>query len=149
MDTIAWAEVGKVDLDGYKSLAFSGKFNNNFAQHPGILQCAMVNEQRLCSTAAGRYQMMDFNWSELAPKLGLKDFSPQSQDRMALELIRQQGAVEDLLAGRFEDAVYKVSGIWASFPGNDYEQNPKSIEELSYVYQQSLYWRQMHQNALR
>ncbi len=138
LDTIAWAETGTTGAEGYKSLVFKGKFNS-FATHPKIKQCALIKGRQVCSTAAGRYQMMDFNWDKLSPRLGLDDFSPASQDRMALELIRQKGAIEDVSTGQFEVAACKVGGIWASFPCNSYSQNPKSMAQLKAFYKQQLH----------
>lgn len=137
LDTIAWAETGSAGTEGYKALVFKGKFKS-FATHPKIKQCALIKGRHICSDAAGRYQMMGFNWDNLSPKLGLNDFSPASQDRMALELIRQKNAIDDVAAGRFEVAACKVGGIWASFPCNSYQQNPKSMAQLKIFYQQQL-----------
>ena len=135
LDTIAWAEVGTADTNGYQTLVFGKQFND-FSTHPKIKNCAVVNGKNLCSTAAGRYQILDKTWDELAPKLGLTDFSPDSQDTIAIALIDERGALEDIEAGQFEKAISKVSNIWASLPGNNYNQNPKSIEELRDVYDQ-------------
>jgi muramidase (phage lysozyme) len=138
LDTIAWAETGRVDPQGYHALVFNGRFTN-FSQHPKIKQCASINARIVCSTAAGRYQVMDFNWDSLKYKLKLKDFSPVSQDKIALYFIIQKGAIADVKAGRFENAVCKVGGIWASMPcGNNYGQNPKSMGQLKFLYQYRL-----------
>ncbi len=135
LDTIAWAEVDDIDAIGYQALVFNGKFTS-FATHPKIKQCAPINDRTTCSTAAGRYQVMDYEWDRLAPILGLKDFSPQSQDAIALELIREKGAIEDIENDQFEEAACKVGTVWASFPCNNYNQNAKSMEELKEVYEQ-------------
>ncbi|HEY9692816.1 MAG TPA: glycoside hydrolase family 104 protein [Oculatellaceae cyanobacterium] len=138
LDTIAWAETGTVAKKGYHILVFNGKFSN-FSKHPKIKQCASINRRIVCSTAAGRYQVMDFNWDSLKYKLKLKDFSPVSQDKIALYFIIQKGAIADVKAGRFENAVCKVGGIWASMPcGNNYGQNPKSMGKLKFMYQYRL-----------
>lgn len=137
LDVISWAETGTTDFSSYSKLVFKGSFNN-FSTHPKITSCKVVSGRRICSNAAGRYQMMGFNWDKLAPKLGLKDFSPQSQDRMALYFIQKKGAMEDILSGRFETAVCKLGGTWASFPCNNYRQYPKSMDILKQVYLQQL-----------
>lgn len=134
LDTIAWAETGTAGEEGYKSLVFGGKLTN-FNSHPNTKQCAPINGKRICSTAAGRYQMLNINWKELQPKLDLSDFSPASQDKMAIELIKRKGAYQDVLAGDFDSAARKVGGIWASFPNNNYGQNPKSLARLRNFYQ--------------
>ncbi len=32
--------------------------------------------------------------------------------------------------GRIDDAIRKCSNIWASFPGNNYGQNPHKLDKL-------------------
>jgi len=135
LDTIAWAEIGTADASGYQTLVFGKQFQD-FSNRPKTKQCATVNGRKICSTAAGRYQILYETWNDLATKLGLNDFSPDSQDTAAIALIDEKGALEDVEDGRFEEAVSKVSNIWASLPGNNYNQNPKSIEELRDVYDQ-------------
>lgn len=137
LDVISWAETGTIEASSYSILVFRGTFND-FSTHPKLKQCKVVNGRRLCSNAAGRYQVMGFNWDRLAPKLGLKDFSPESQDKIALYLINQKGAMPDILAGRFEQAICKVGGVWASFPCNRYDQNPKNMSQLRAIYEQQL-----------
>ncbi|HEY9875979.1 MAG TPA: glycoside hydrolase family 104 protein [Candidatus Obscuribacterales bacterium] len=137
LDVISWAETGTTEPISYQTLVFNGFFNN-FSTHPKIKQCKPIGGRRICSTAAGRYQIMGFNWDALASKLQLQDFSPESQDKMALYFIQRKGAMPDVLAGRFEKAACKVGGIWASFPCNSYGQHPKSMRTLKQFYQQRL-----------
>ena len=137
LDTIGWAETGTVGVEGYKALVFNGHFND-FSRHPLTKQCAAIGNKQTCSTAAGRYQMLDKNWYELKQKLNLPDFSPASQDKMALALIQEKGALADVEAGRFKEAACKVGGTWASFPCNSYGQHPHSTEELFQVYEKQL-----------
>ena len=135
--TIRWAETGTSGTESYRKLVFNGTFNN-FSTHPLIKQCASINGNKTCSTAAGAYQMLDKSWRDLQPKLKLPDFSPESQDRMAIEYIRRNGAISDIESGHFAKAACKVGKIWASFPCNSYNQNPKNISELSRYYQKQL-----------
>ncbi|MEF0147061.1 glycoside hydrolase family protein, partial [Pseudomonas guariconensis] len=57
-------------------------------------------------------------------------FTPENQDRVALQQIRECRALEDIKAGRIADAIVKCSNIWASFPGNTYGQNPHRLDKL-------------------
>lgn len=86
------------------------------------------------STAAGAYQFVKPTWNRLARKLALPDFSPDSQDKAALELIREAGAYQDVIDGNFVTAVNKVRKIWASLPGAGYGQGERSITALTKVY---------------
>lgn len=135
--TIRWAETGTSESESYHKLVFNGTFNN-FSTHPLKKQCAPINGKNICSTAAGAYQMLDKSWYDLQPKLNLKDFSPASQDKMAIEYIRRNNALSDIEAGRFNTAICKVGRVWASFPCNNYNQNAKSIDKLRIYYQQQL-----------
>ena len=87
------------------------------------------------STAAGAYQFLRATWADLRGRLQLPDFGPESQDRAAVELIRQRGALEDVKAGRFADAVVKVRRIWASLPGAGYGQGERSMQWLAQKYE--------------
>ncbi|MBD2214566.1 lysozyme [Nostoc linckia FACHB-104] len=135
--TIRWAETGTSESESYRKLVFNRTFND-FSTHPLKKQCAPINGKNVCSTAAGAYQMLDISWYDLQPKLNLKDFSPASQDKMAIEYIRRNNALSDIEAGRFDTAVCKVGRIWASFPCNNYNQNPKSLAQLRTYYQHQL-----------
>ncbi|MFH7029377.1 MAG: lysozyme [Heteroscytonema crispum UTEX LB 1556] len=135
--TIRWAETGNSGTESYRKLVFNGTFNN-FSTHPLQKQCAPINGKQVCSTAAGAYQMLDKSWYDLQSKLKLSDFSPVSQDRMAVEYIRRSGAIADIESGNFDKAACKVGRVWASFPCNSYNQNPKTTTELNNYYQQQL-----------
>ena len=43
---------------------------------------------KLKSTGAGRYQLLSRWWDAYRKQLGLKDFSPKSQDAVALQPLR-------------------------------------------------------------
>jgi hypothetical protein len=65
----------------------------------------------------------------------LPDFSPASQDRLAIQLIRERGALEDLQQGRIERAIYRCRNIWASLPGAGYGQH--SLDKLVAVWRKA------------
>lgn len=115
----------------------------NFADHPAITGewrgkrlpdklCIGAGLSPGCkSTAAGAYQFIKPTWLGLKHKLGLSDFSDHNQDKAAIELIRQKGALNDVKAGRFATAVTKCRKVWASLPGAGYSQPEKSITSLT------------------
>lgn len=86
------------------------------------------------STAAGKYQITRTTWRKLQPRLGLRDFSPASQDAAAVELLRECGALDLIQAGRFDQAVNAARRIWASLPGSGYEQPERSLAWLRTQY---------------
>ena len=131
---IRYAE-GTAGANGYKTL-FGGKLFTDFSKHPNV-KVAFFNKQKNkqdYSTAAGAYQILYVTWLELQIKLGLKDFSPESQDKAAIEKIRQRGALQDVINGNFAAAVNKVSKEWASMPGAGYKQPEKKLAELITIY---------------
>lgn len=93
-----------------------------------------ITKYGITSTAAGAYQFLYKTWIGLQHDLKLPDFSPPSQNKAAIELIRRRGALPDVLAGRFTQAIYKCRKEWASFPGAGYGQGERSIQSLAQVY---------------
>ncbi|HBZ7826215.1 TPA: glycoside hydrolase family 104 protein, partial [Klebsiella pneumoniae] len=81
-------------------------------------------------TASGRYQQLYLFWPHYQKQLALPDFSPVSQDRLAIQLIRERGALEDLQQGRIERAISRCRNIWASLPGAGYGQREHSLDKL-------------------
>jgi muramidase (phage lysozyme) len=133
LDMIAFAEgtsrVPDSD-DGYRVIV-GGKTFQDYADHPRVL----VDLGRgLKSTAAGRYQLLSRWWDSYRQTLDLPDFSPPSQDAVAIQQIRERGALPDIDAGRISVAIAKVRNIWASLPGAGYGQREESIGHLLAAY---------------
>lgn len=129
LDTIAYAE-GTAGPDGYR-MHFGGSLFDSFADHPRVV----INMSGYSSSAAGRYQILRRTWDGLRGKLGLKDFSPASQDAAAIELIRERGALPDVQAGRFSAAIKKIAPVWASLPGAGYNQPERKLSQLQAAFQ--------------
>ncbi|MEG3839199.1 glycoside hydrolase family 104 protein [Microcoleus sp. herbarium14] len=130
LDTIAAAE-GTAASDGYRTQYTGTKFAS-FSDHPREMRCGRRYGKKLCSDAAGRYQFLSTTWDRFAKKFGVSDFSPQNQDLMAIELIREKGALEDIEAGRLESAVRKLAYIWPSFRrfGGSVESSMPKLEQM-------------------
>lgn len=88
----------------------------------------------LKSTAAGAYQFLSSTWAAVQSAYGLPDFSPQCQDEAAVALIKGRGALEDVKAGRLEEAIKKCSREWASLPYSPYGQPTMKYEQALLVY---------------
>lgn len=71
------------------------------------------------SSAAGAYQFVCATWKGIVEETGLKDFRPENQERAALYHMAWLGALPDVIAGRFVDAVAKCNknSGWTSLPG--------------------------------
>jgi muramidase (phage lysozyme) len=136
LDAIAFAE-GTRDQpnNGYKTLFGFGQFND-YSKHPDTV----VRSGGYASAAAGRYQFMPGTFNRLAKKLGLKDFSPESQDKAAIELARELGITQNILSKEGMSA--RVADIlgnqWASFPGSPFGQPTKPLSSIQKAYQKSL-----------
>lgn len=101
----------------------------SYADHPRI---HVKLSETLTSSAAGRYQILERYFDAYKAQLKLPDFSPRSQDLIAVQMIREQHALGDVTSGNFDEAVAKCSNIWASFPspGNRYGQHQNALADL-------------------
>jgi muramidase (phage lysozyme) len=140
LGTIAYSEGTdhprqKTRNKGYDVIV-GGALFTDYSKHPGV----MVSLPRLGikSTAAGRYQILKKYADHYIEQLRLSDFGPASQDLIAWQLIGECGAKADVLAGRFESAIYKCRSRWASLPGAGYGQHEHSITNLRRVYDELL-----------
>ena len=138
LDAIAVSEIGSSLLvksdDGYNVLvgatASRPLLFSDYATHPNVLN----RQIRVPSTAAGRYQILTRWWRIYQAQMKLPDFGPVSQDRYALQQLREHGALPLIDAGRFREAIAKVSNVWASLPGAGYGQHENDIEHLQAAY---------------
>jgi lysozyme len=121
--------IGYSEGADYGTLYGGGTFSD-FSTHPNI----SVTAGNYISTAAGKYQILYKTWLYLSQKLGLTDFSPATQDAMALELISEKGALDDVQNGNFSSAIAKCAKTWASLPGSPYGQPTHDIETLASAY---------------
>jgi muramidase (phage lysozyme) len=119
--------LGAAEGAGYNTIVGGGSFSS-YDKHPGIVG---LRTKEGPSTAAGKYQITKTTYDDIAPKLGITDFSPASQDRIALELIKQKGALADVQSGNYDAAVSKLGGTWASLPSSPYSQPKRSSEWVS------------------
>ena len=116
--------------DGYNVLYGGGLFKG-YLDHPRRKLTLPINGKQVTSTAAGRYQLLARYWDAYRVSLLLQGgFTPENQDRIAIQQIHECRALDDIKAGRIADAIAKCSNIWASFPGNAYGQNPHKLEAL-------------------
>lgn len=139
LDMIAWSEIGPAMLamsdNGYNVLVGStpGKplLFDGYATHPQIHNDAMNSD------AAGRYQFMGRYWPHYKLQLSLPDFGPQSQDKWAVQLIKECRALDDIETGHIAVAIGKCSSRWASFPGAGYGQHEHDLASLEDAYERA------------
>lgn len=131
LDMIAHSEgtFGHGD-DGYNVIV-GGSLFDSYADHPRKL---VDLGHGLKSTAAGRYQVLARYFDAYKKILNLPDFSPESQDKIAVQQIKESCALDLIEAGHFHDAVLRCAHIWASFPGAGWAQRENSFLVLRQFY---------------
>ncbi|MEH3021685.1 MAG: hypothetical protein PGN19_02990 [Pseudomonas oryzihabitans] len=137
---------GTSGKSGYEKLfggqSFIQDYSKNFDDHPNI----KIKRQGYTSSAAGAYQVMAYTWNDKAmirirKKLQIKDFTPESQDRFCIALLRYKVRSNPLLMicnGQIEEAIKKCSTEWASLPTSPYGQPMKTMEESLMSYERFL-----------
>lgn len=140
LDMIAYSELGSRIIqqsdDGYNVIVGStpnaiDSFQS-YAVHPN--KRVYLPKINVWSTAAGRYQLLYRYYVAYNASLKLPDFSPESQDKIAIQQIKEQGAFNALQKGAFHLAVQRCANIWASLPGAGYGQHENKIELLAGAY---------------
>ncbi len=123
LGTIAWAEGGGYDfLFGASPSNTKWRFTD-YSTHPGPGSDKVT-------TAAGMYQIKKSAWEDHGiRRMGLTDFSPQTQDLIAVSLLRKGGAVDALISCDFKKVMSEASYSWAALaqgPGlpNRYSGQP-------------------------
>jgi len=131
LDMIAVSEgtAGKGN-NGYNVIV-GGALFESYDDHPRKLVWLRPG---LASTAAGRYQLLSRYYDAYKKQLNLPNFSPLSQDLIAIQQIRERGALEYIEKGYINVAIDKVKNIWASLPGAGYGQHENKIDKLITAY---------------
>jgi muramidase (phage lysozyme) len=111
LKAIAAAEGGGYD---FKYGAVKGKKNDPWrftdtATHPGPGAGGKT-------TAAGMYQITVDTWKQHGGKMGLTDFTPNTQDLIAVEMLRTSGVIDKIKAGDVAGAMPKAALKWAALP---------------------------------
>lgn len=109
----------------------------DFSAHPfakgrpaKLIRPARGGTKALYSTASGAYQCLLDNWTHYSALLKLPDFSRESQDAIALQQIREFGALPLIDAGDFAGAIRRIAPLWASLAGAGYGQPEHPFETL-------------------
>lgn len=120
LETIAGPESA-----GDYNVIYGGSQFSDYGDHPRtpIMITSGPNKGKY-STAAGKYQFLGSTWDDQASKLGLKDFSPASQDAAAWNLAQEEykrntgrSLEADLLANDLSRIPSSLRNQWTSLPG--------------------------------
>lgn len=136
LDMIAYSEIGPKLLaasdNGYNVIV-GGSLFHDYSDHPRI--SVKLPRLGIKSTAAGRYQILARYFDAYKKILKLPDFSPASQDKIALQLIRECRALDEIESGDIEEAIKLCSSRWASLPGANYGQHENKLDDLLAAYE--------------
>lgn len=111
-----------------------GDYHAKFGWRPGSSKWTFTDEATHpgagvdgVTTAAGLYQINLACWREHGIKSqGLKDFSPVTQDLIAIDNLRAHGALEPIVAGDIKTPIAKLkANQWTSFPVHPFENLEK------------------------
>lgn len=107
-----------------------GDYHAKYGWYPGNTEWTFTDESthpgfgyKHKSTASGLYQINKACWQEHGVKAqGLTDFSPATQDLIAVETLRYRKAMDDVVAGNLASAIDKLKvNEWVSFQVHSYE----------------------------
>lgn len=103
--------------NGYNIMFRGGKIAD-YKAHPNQRHEYIDKQGRKgVSTAAGRYQFIHSTYQETAKKLGITDFSPESQDKVAIALMLERG-VDFNDGADLATNVNKINNTWTSLTGS-------------------------------
>ena len=125
---LAWS--GELITDVQKTRGLRVIVGGELLQFTPITLANFTLNPKLKSTGAGRYQLLSRWWDAYRKQLGLKDFSPKSQDAVALQQIKRRGALPMIDRGDIRQAIDRCSNIWASLPGAGYGQFEHKADSL-------------------
>ena len=122
LDMLAWSEGTdngrqKTRNHGYDVIV-GGELFTDYSDHPRKL---VTLNPKLKSTGAGRYQLLPVGGC-LPQAAWPERLSPKSQDAVALQQIKERGALPMIDRGDIRQAIDRCSNIWASLPGAGYGQ---------------------------
>ena len=118
-------DVQKTRNHGYDVIV-GGELFTDYSDHPRKL---VTLNPKLKSTGAGRYQLLSVGGMPTASSLAWR-LLRKSQDAVALQQIKERGALPMIDRGDIRQAIDRCSNIWASLPGAGYGQFEHKADSL-------------------
>jgi tape measure domain-containing protein len=104
--------IAKVESGGRYNISVGNNTFDSYAKHPNMPVPVMYKGKSTTSDAAGAFQFLESTWDNIAKKIGLIDFSPESQNQAAIQLLKDIGAYQLVLEGRWDEAFTKAGTQW-------------------------------------
>ena len=128
LDMLAWSEGTdngrqKTRNHGYDVIV-GGELFTDYPDHPRKLVTLNPNSINRRRTLPASFPLVDVT----AKQLGLKD--PEKSDAVALQQIKERGALPMIDRGDIRQAIDRCSNIWASPPGAGYGQFEHKADSL-------------------
>ena len=101
----------------------------DLSDHPR--QKVVFNNKGDVSDAAGAYQLLGSTWDTQKKKLGLKDFTLPNQQKAAVGILKDIGALDYIKNGEFDKAHELSRNQWASLPGSTIGLKTGQIPKLN------------------
>ena len=143
---------GKTRNHGYDVIKSKELFTD-YSEYPRKL---VTLNPKLKSTGAGRYQLLSCWWDAYRKQLGLKDFSPKSQDAVALQQIKERGALPmidraDIRRGNrpLQQYLGFTAGRWLRLPEHKADSLIAKSKEAGGTWSERLMYEQSHCDYLR
>ena len=129
LDMLAWSEGTdngrqKTRNHGYDVIV-GGELFTDYSDHPRKL---VTLNPKLKSTGAGRYQLLSRWWDAYRKAAWPERF--EKSDAVALQQIKERGALPMIDRGDIRQAIDRCSNIWASLPGAGYGQFEHKADSL-------------------
>lgn len=110
---IRYAEHRREDNSVYYRIYGNKLTFSDISKHPNVRVVAWGRT----STAAGAYQILYSTWQEAVEKGIVRDFTPLSQDKIALWKLRTRHALSHVQRGEIDRAIPFLRKEWTSMPG--------------------------------
>ena len=156
LDMLAWSEGTdngrqKTRNHGYDVIV-GGELFTDYSDHPRKL---VTLNPKLKSTGAGRYQLL-FPLQGCLPQAAWPErLLSEKSDAVALQQIKERGALPMIDRGDIRQAIDRCSNIWASLPGAGYGQFEHKADSLIAKFKEAggtverLMYEQSHRDYLR
>lgn len=137
--------IGRFESNGDYYILYGGGHFTDDSHHPNV-HVPFYNPRKPgpqgvpndYSTAAGKYQINKPTYDTYAPRLGVTDFTPATQDQLAYVILNDIDADVAVANGDIAGAFRLASRKWASMPGSTAGQNPQALQTALDTYNQYL-----------